>query len=63
MSTRPVSGSTSAVLSVMIQLPPTAYIAITGTAPTWARIWLTAYITAWLLATVAIAGRNKDGAR
>jgi len=50
------SGSGSKVvgrlLGLVLEVPPAAYIALTGTVPLWARIWLCVWLSLWLLVTV-----------
>lgn len=63
---RPLSpGAKSCVrlASVALEMPPAAYIAVTGHAPTWARIWLAVWLTVWLLMTVIAAGTATGAAR
>lgn len=45
---------------IALQIPPAAYVAWTGTAPDWARIWLTAFVGLWLLITVVSAALPKN---
>lgn len=51
------------LVALTLQLPPAAYIAITGTVPLWARIWLWVWLSMWLLATVVQAVRAQGGNR
>ena len=39
---------------------PGAYMAVTGTAPMWARAWYGVWAVLWLLVTIARAGRNAS---
>lgn len=46
-----------AIGGVLIQIVPTGYVAITGHAPMWIRIWLATFLALWLLYTVAAAAK------
>lgn len=57
MANRPNSGTHIAgrLIGLALEIPPAAYIAVTGHAPTWARVWLAAWLSLWLLFTVITA--------
>lgn len=40
-------------LSLLLEIPPAAYVAVTGHAPTWIRIWMSAWLIVWLVFIVA----------
>jgi hypothetical protein len=46
---------------LLVEIPPAAYVAVTGTVPTWVRVWLAAWLTLWAVVTL-VAG-VKAGAR
>lgn len=56
---KPSSAAVGYILGFVAQIPPMAYITITGTVPTWARIWTAAWLLLWLVGTVAKAGANQ----
>lgn len=61
MTARKPSSGTTAVISFLIGPGiPAGYMAITGTTPTWARVWYLALMVLALLMLVAKASRS-DG--
>lgn len=50
----------AAVLGALMEIPPTAYVAVTGEAPMWTRIWMGTWLSLWLLLTVANAARHNN---
>lgn len=40
------------LIGIALQMPPAIYVAWTGHAPAWARIWLAVFVGIWLLYTV-----------
>lgn len=57
MNTQTRTSGCGAIGALLIQIVPTGYVAITGHAPTWIRIWLASFPTLWLLYTVATAAK------
>lgn len=47
------------LVALTLQLPPAAYIAVTGSVPLWARVWLWVWLSIWLLATVVQAVKTQ----
>jgi hypothetical protein len=43
------------LLGLVTEIPPAAYVLITGHAPTWIRIWFGVWLGLWLLFTVIVA--------
>lgn len=43
------------ITSTAASLPPVAYVALTGHAPQWVRIWFIAWLAPWLVVTIATA--------
>ncbi|GAA0704613.1 hypothetical protein GCM10010193_69510 [Kitasatospora atroaurantiaca] len=43
------------LLAFATEIPPAAYVLITGHAPAWIRIWFGLWLGIWLLSTVATA--------
>lgn len=43
------------LLALATEVPPAAYVVLTGHAPTWIRIWFGFWLAVWLLSTVTIA--------
>jgi hypothetical protein len=41
-----------------LEMPPAAYVAVTGTVPLWARVWLGTWLSIWFLGTVVAATRQ-----
>lgn len=41
--------------ALAIEIPPVAYVAITGTVPVWIRSWLIGWLSVWLIVTVVTA--------
>lgn len=37
------------LIGLAMEIPPVAYVALTGQAPTWIRVWLLAWLTLWLV--------------
>lgn len=58
MTTRSKSGSAAVIGTLIGPSIPGGYMAITGHAPEWARIWYTALMVVGLLLLVAKAARN-----
>lgn len=46
--------------ALVIQIVPTAYVALTGHAPWWIRWWLGAWLVLWLILTVAQAAKSEE---
>lgn len=55
--------SSISLLGTIIQMPPMAYVAITGRAPDWIRIWMIAFLGFWLLTLVVLASFNDSGGK
>ena len=59
----PVRASRAAVfgrvLSLLLQVPPVAYVVLSGTVPGWVRIWLAVWLSVWLIATVVLAAKAQ----
>lgn len=45
---------------LFLEVPPAAYVAVSGHAPMWARLWLALWLSLWLVGTVALAA-NAQG--
>ncbi|MET8766366.1 hypothetical protein [Streptomyces sp. NPDC004658] len=45
--------------ALSLEMPPAAWIAVTGTVPAWARIWLASWLTIWLVSTVVTAAARQ----
>ena len=43
------------LFALAIEIPPVAYVAITGDVPGWIRGWLIGWLLLWLSVTVALA--------
>lgn len=53
---------TGRLLGFALEVPPAAYIVVTGEAPGWIRVWLATWLGIWLLFNVitsAIAMSDK----
>ena len=40
---------------LLMEIPPVAYVALTGRVPDWARVWICAWLVFWLVVTVCTA--------
>jgi hypothetical protein len=49
------------LIVLAMEIPPATYIAVTGHAPVWARLWLGVFLSTWLLATVVQAAKAQQG--
>lgn len=49
----------SRLIGLALEVPPAAYIVLTGLVPVWARIWLASWLLLWLLATVVNAAKTE----
>jgi hypothetical protein len=61
VTTRPQSARSKTIgrlLGLALEIPPAAYIAITGHTPTWARVWLAVWLSFWLLVTVVTSTKH-----
>jgi hypothetical protein len=47
------------LLGLALEIPPAAYVALTGSVPLWARIWIGVWLILWLTATVVQATRAQ----
>lgn len=47
-----------AVIGLIAEVIPAAYVVVTGQAPNWVRIWIGVWLATWLVATVVKAARN-----
>lgn len=50
------------LIGLVLELPPIIYVALTGTVPGWARVWIWAWLTLWLLLTTVTATRAQEEA-
>lgn len=57
----PSSGSRPGVklFTVLLEIPPAAYVVMTGQAPVWARVWMASWLAVWMIATVILAAQNQ----
>lgn len=46
--------------SLAIEIPPTAYVAITGNVPVWVRGWMIGWLSVWLLVMVVAGVRSAS---
>lgn len=49
----------SRLIGLALEVPPAAYVVLTGHAPAWVRIWLGVWLALWLLATVINAAKTE----
>ena len=59
-ATRRKTSTNARLLGLALEIPPAAYIAITGNTPTWARIWLASWLSLWLFVTVVSAAKAAE---
>ena len=53
MATRKKSSAViGRLLGLALEVPPAAYVVITGEAPGWVRVWLATWLSIWLLSNV-----------
>jgi hypothetical protein len=57
MTTRTTASAGARLLGLALEIPPVAYVTLTGTLPGWARIWMAVWLSLWLLVTVVQATR------
>ncbi len=58
-TTRQKTSTGGRLLGLALEIPPAAYIAITGHTPLWARLWLAVWLSLWLLVTVVSAAKAQ----
>lgn len=56
----PAAKSCGRLIGLSLEIPPAAYVTVTGHAPDWVRIWLAAWLSLWLLLTVIAAGNQQQ---
>ncbi|MCX3059601.1 hypothetical protein [Streptomyces beihaiensis] len=42
-----------------VEMPPLAYVALTGRAPGWVRAWLVACLAVWLVSVIVTAAVHE----
>ncbi len=60
MATSSSTAGFAKIAAFTVQIPLVAYVAATGHAPTWARIWMTSFLGIWLLATILTAAKAES---
>lgn len=40
------------ILIIAMEIPPAAYVAVTGHVPNWIRVWMSVWLIFWTLSTV-----------
>ena len=55
----PGEKSCSRLIGLALEIPPAAYVAVTGHCAAWARILLAVWLSIWLLVTVIAAGNQQ----
>jgi hypothetical protein len=53
------SGQAS-LFGIVLQVPPGAYIAVTGEVPLWARVWTGLWLSVWLAVTIIVANNTGE---
>lgn len=48
------AGVIGRLFGLALEVPPAAYMVMTGNAPLWARVWLGAFLSLWLLMTIVM---------
>lgn len=56
---RPKRNLTGRLIGLAMELPPAAYVALTGEAPAWVRIWFVTWLALWLAITVVVATKAQ----
>jgi hypothetical protein len=49
------------LLAVAVKMPPAAYVALTGRAPGWVRIWFVTWLSLWLLSLILADTARSSG--
>lgn len=58
-TTKPGAKVAGRVIALGLELPPLAYVAASGTVPTWARVWIGGWLALWLLFTIVAAAKQQ----
>lgn len=43
------------LFALAVEIPPVAYVALTGDVPVWVRTWLIGWLSLWMIVTVVTA--------
>lgn len=46
------------LFALAVEIPPVAYVALTGDVPVWVRTWLIGWLSLWLIVTVVTATKT-----